>query len=46
VKIAYKEKLPNIPKYNILPKGVYWIRHIDAPAKLVQNGKTIGMMYK
>ena len=46
VKIAYKEKLPNIPKYNILPKGVYWIRHIDAPAKLVKNGRTIGMMYK
>jgi len=46
VKIAYKEKLPNIPQYNVLPKDVYWIRHIDAPAKLVKNGKIIGKMYK
>lgn len=46
VKIAYKEKLPNIPQYNILPKDVFWIRHIDAPAKLIKNGKIIGKMYK
>lgn len=46
VQIAYKETLPNIPQYNILPRDVYWIRHIDAPAKLVKNGKIIGKMYK
>ncbi len=46
VKLAYKEELPNIPKYNILPKDVYWIRHIDAPATLVKKGKAIGKMYK
>ncbi|MDI6690836.1 MAG: ATP-grasp domain-containing protein [Candidatus Bathyarchaeota archaeon] len=46
VKIAFDEKLPNIPKYNILPENIYWIRHIDAPAKLVKNGKIIGEMYR
>ncbi len=45
VKLAYKENIPEIPKYNILPENVYWIRHIDAPAKLVKNGKIIGEMY-
>jgi carbamoyl-phosphate synthase large subunit len=45
VKLAFEEEIPNIPKYNILPENVYWIRHIDAPAKLVKNGKVIGEMY-
>ncbi|MEM3641635.1 MAG: ATP-grasp domain-containing protein [Candidatus Bathyarchaeia archaeon] len=45
VKIAYKESIPEIPKYNILPEDVYWIRHIDAPAKLVKGGKIIGEMH-
>ncbi|MDH5482480.1 MAG: ATP-grasp domain-containing protein [Candidatus Bathyarchaeota archaeon] len=45
VKLAYKEKLPKIPKYNILPKDVYWIRHLDAPARLVENKKVLGAMY-
>lgn len=45
-KIAYKEDIPEIPKYNILPEDVYWIRHIDAPAKLVRDGKIIGEMYR
>ena len=45
VKLAFKETIPEIPKYNILPENVYWIRHIDAPAKLVKNGKVIGEMY-
>ncbi len=35
VKLAYEETLPDMPKYNTLPEGLYWIRHIDAPAKLV-----------
>jgi len=46
VKLAYKETIPKLPKYNILPEGLYWIRHIDAPAKLVKNEKTLGAMYK
>ena len=45
VKLAYKEKIPDIPKYNILPTDVYWIRHIDAPARLVRDGKILGEMY-
>lgn len=45
VKLAYKESIPEIPKYNILPEGIYWIRHIDAPAKLVKDGKILGEMY-
>jgi carbamoyl-phosphate synthase large subunit len=46
VKLAYKETIPEIPKYNILPENVYWIRHIDAPAKLVKDGKILGAMYQ
>ena len=45
VKLAYKEKIPNIPKYNSLPANVYWIRHIDAPARLIKDGKILGEMY-
>ena len=46
VKLAFKENIPNIPKYNTLPENIYWIRHIDAPAKLVKDGKIIGEMYR
>jgi biotin carboxylase len=45
-KLAYKEKLPKLEKYNPLPADVFWIRHMDAPARLVQNGKVIGEMYQ
>lgn len=45
VKLAYKEKIPNIPKYNSIPANVYWIRHIDAPARLVKDGKILGEMH-
>ncbi|MEM3549561.1 MAG: ATP-grasp domain-containing protein [Candidatus Bathyarchaeia archaeon] len=44
VRLAFKEKIPEIPKYNILPENIYWIRHIDAPAKLVKNEQVIGEM--
>jgi carbamoyl-phosphate synthase large subunit len=43
--VAFKERIPDIPRYNILPKDIYWIRHIDAPAKLVRDGKIIGEMH-
>ena len=46
VKLAYDETMPNIPKYNVLPRNVYWIRHIDAPARLVKDGQVIGEMYR
>jgi carbamoyl-phosphate synthase large subunit len=46
VKLAFREKIPEIPKYNILPKNVYWIRHIDAPARLVKDGTIVGEMYR
>jgi carbamoyl-phosphate synthase large subunit len=45
VRLAFGEKTPKIPQYNVLPKDVYWIRHIDAPARLVKNGKVLGEMY-
>jgi carbamoyl-phosphate synthase large subunit len=45
LRLAYKENIPDIPKYNILPKNIYWIRHIDSPAKLVKNNRIIGAMY-
>ena len=46
VKLAFKESIPEMPKYNILPENIYWIRHIDAPAKLVKDGRIIGEMYR
>jgi len=39
VKLAYGEELPRLPRYNALPEGLYWIRHIDAPAILRRNGE-------
>ena len=45
VRLAFKEPIPKLPKYDVLPEHVYWIRHIDAPAKLVKDGKIIGEMY-
>jgi carbamoyl-phosphate synthase large subunit len=45
VKLAYREAIPKLPRYDVLPEDLYWIRHIDAPAKLVKNGKVLGAMY-
>jgi len=45
-KLAYKEKIPSTVKYNALPPDVYWIRHMDAPARLVKDGKVLGAMYQ
>jgi carbamoylphosphate synthase large subunit len=45
LKVAYGETLPDIPRYNGLPAGLYWIRHFDAPAKLVKDGRVLGRMY-
>jgi len=45
VKLGFHQKIPAIPKYNTLPENIYWIRNIDAPAKIVKGGKVIGAMY-
>jgi carbamoyl-phosphate synthase large subunit len=39
IKMAYGEKLPNLPKYNAIPKGWYWIRTIDMGCKLIKGEK-------
>ena len=39
VKLAFEEEIPDLPRYNAIPKGLYWIRHIDAPAVLVKDGQ-------
>jgi biotin carboxylase len=44
-KLAFKESIPDLQKYDVLPENVYWIRHMDAPAKLVKNNKILGAMY-
>jgi len=44
-KLAFKESIPEVQKYDVLPENVYWIRHMDAPAKLVKDGKVLGAMY-
>lgn len=41
IKMAYGEKLPNLPKYNAIPEGWYWIRTIDMGYKLVKGEKWI-----
>jgi len=37
-KLAFNEPIPkDIPKYNILPKDLYWIRHIDCGNYLIEG---------
>jgi len=37
-KLAFDEPIPkDIPKYNILPKDLYWVRHIDCGHKLIEG---------
>ena len=38
IKLAFGEEIPKLPKYDVLPKGLYWIRHIDGPAVLIKEG--------
>lgn len=37
IKLAFKEKLPLLKKYNSIPKDLYWIRLIDMGCKLIKN---------
>ena len=39
VKLAFGEEIPKTSKFNILPDGLYWIRHIDAPAVLQKENE-------
>jgi len=40
VKIGFNESIPkDIPKYNVLPDDLYWIRHIDCGYYLVDGKK-------
>jgi carbamoyl-phosphate synthase large subunit len=39
LKLAYGEEIPNIPKYNPLPEGLYWVRLMDGGHKLVKGEK-------
>jgi carbamoyl-phosphate synthase large subunit len=45
VKLAYREAIPKLLKYDVLPENIYWIRHIDAPARLVEDDRVLGAMY-
>jgi carbamoyl-phosphate synthase large subunit len=42
IKLAYKESIPQLSKFNILPKNLYWVRHMDSPARLIRNGQVMG----
>ncbi|MHA1730404.1 MAG: hypothetical protein ACTSU5_00585 [Promethearchaeota archaeon] len=37
VKLAFGEEIGEIPRYNILPEDLYWIRHIDCGQHLVEG---------
>ncbi len=37
VKLAYNEKIPEGPKYNLLPENLYWVRHIDCSEHLIEG---------
>ncbi len=37
VGLGYGEKIPNLPKYNAAPKGLYWIRLVDKGPILVKG---------
>ena len=39
IKLAYKENIPKGPNYNIIPKNLYWIRHIDCSEQLIEGNK-------
>jgi len=44
-KMAYKEELPKLEKYNPLASDIYWIRHMDTPGRIVKDNKVLGAMY-
>jgi carbamoyl-phosphate synthase large subunit len=44
-KLAYKEKMSELEKYNPLPADIYWIRHMDTPGLIIKDNKVLGAMY-
>jgi len=43
IKLGFGEEIPRLQQFNILPVNLYWIRHMDAPAKLVWEDNTINI---
>lgn len=39
VKMAYGEMLPELPQYNPIPEGWFWLRNLDMGHKLVKGNK-------
>lgn len=39
VKLGLNEKVPKLPKYNALPPGIFWIRHMDSGPIVVRKNK-------
>ncbi|MBX5470812.1 MAG: carboxylate--amine ligase, partial [Thermoleophilaceae bacterium] len=39
VRLALGDPIPDLPRYNVLEEGLYWIRHIDCPAVLVTEAE-------
>jgi carbamoyl-phosphate synthase large subunit len=37
IKLAYNEKIPKGPQYDILPENLYWIRHVDCSEHLIEE---------
>ncbi len=38
IKMAFNETIPELPKYNSIPEGIYWIRLMDGGHKLIKEG--------
>jgi len=43
VKLAYSEEIPALPKYNVLPAGLHWIRHMDSGPLLLREEEFKGI---
>ncbi|RLJ09380.1 MAG: hypothetical protein DRP13_00040 [Candidatus Aenigmatarchaeota archaeon] len=39
VKLAYGEEIPDVKKFNCVPEGLYWIRHMDSGPVLRKEGE-------
>jgi carbamoyl-phosphate synthase large subunit len=37
VKLAFDDALPDLPKYNAVAKGLYWVRNVDMGFKLIRG---------
>jgi len=39
VRLALGDPIPDLPPYNVLEEGLYWVRHIDCPAVLITEAE-------